>query len=518
MSQDPDEQLANREAELDAKLADLRQQLAQQQAISAQLDKWEQQNAQLPLPTERSRQGSASKQQLAEEQQQNAQKAAARHLLLKTIVKNAWVMVPGALGGSWLYDVLNNKNTQNLAQNADTIANGIRKTGEIPSRADLYAMQDSPALAQRVLAGITVKIQNFKDALGAVGQTQESLQAIASGEHVKLTPGTSAWQNISDLLTKGMQAGGLARGPGTQAAKDVEGALGALANNTGIAKTDLVRVYTAARDAASADLGLSPGVKPTSAQYQTVMNRALKGLDEYITARGTTFQNVSDIEYSSPVPNAQTSSGLNFFRNPFGAPANAATPPGMGGGAEMAPTPAPTPSAATGGVLFASADALRIVGGVMACWGIVGAAQAMQRKDADRLDKVYYGSRIASGVVSMAGISNPFTAAAATGLTLMHLSRDKTLQQITDNLTKNEMAYQRLTTDAAEMNQWQRTAQLAVCVASSLPLKASHALSTHLNAAREGLAGLVGWGRKPQMQETAFQDYMQLRDAQQQYG
>ncbi len=405
-----------------------------------------------------------------------------------------------------------------LTENADTIVAGILETGEIPRRADLTAMQDSPQLAQRVLAGITVEIKNFKDALGAVGQTQDSLQAIASGEHVKLTPGTSGWQNISDLLTKGMRAGGLASGPGTQAAQDVEAALGALANNTGIAKTDLVRVYTAAREAASHEFDLGPGVEPTSAQYQTVMNRALKGLDEYITARGTTFKNVRDIEYSPAVPNTQPSS-WNPFRNLFGAPANAATPPGMGGSGTP-PAPASTPTATTGGGLFASADALRIVGGVMACWGIVGAAQAMRRKDADRLDKVYYSGRIASGLASMAGISNPFTAAAATGLTLMHLSRDKTLRQITENLGKNKDTYHRLTTDAAEMNQWQRTAQLAVCVASSLPLKASHALSTQLNAAREGLAGMVGWGQEPQVQvsESALSDYMQLRDAQQRYG
>jgi hypothetical protein len=326
------------------------------------------------------------------------------------------------------------------------------------------------------------RIRLNPDGLRAVRNvTATTASALPTGTATAVPP--ADLQPLADKLAQAMRAGGVARGGAT--ASDVQDVLGQLAAKTGVAHEDLTRAYIQARDAASAALGATP---PTSADYQKIMNDALAGVDTYLTNRAET---VTYLETFAPISAAPPAQGWSLFP---AASAAELPPPGGPGGVPRVADVAPA-AAAGGGFLPILEGGMRVAGGAMAVWAVVGAVQAMRRKDADSLDRFYYGTRAVTGAASALGIANPFTAAIAMGATAVHMSRAKTLAQLTEATAENHATFERLKAldTPGQWAQFQKNAQLAVCVASGLGIKASKTLSTQLNAARVAAAGGLGW-------------------------
>jgi hypothetical protein len=336
--------------------------------------------------------------------------------------------------------------------------NDARDDGQLTA-ATVAALQNTPGLVGQVLGKIRVKLDGIREMQAVTAATRAALpMPLAAGEYDDL-----AWQ-----LTAAMQNGGLAAGGETAATIRI--VLGKLADKTGIAAEDLERAYTSARAAASASLQVRD---LTDGDYRQIMDQTLAGLDKYVRHRAAT---ATTLETMTPRAAADAA-------NPFEAPAMAAEVPGAGGS-----------TAAHAGINWGQAleGAARVAGGVMAVWAVAGAVQSMHSKDTDTADKLYYGARAITGTLSAVGVANPFTAALALGATAAHLSREKTLAQLTKATEANHEAFQRLQAQDRP-DQWaqlQTTAQLAACVMNGAGIKASRAFSAVMNRGREAVIAL----------------------------
>ena len=374
--------------------------------------------------------------------------------------------------------------------------NDARDDGQLTA-ATVAALQNTPGLVGQVLGKIRVKLDGIREMQAVTAATRAALPTpLAAG----------GADDLAQQLTIAMQNGGLAAGG--ESAATIKAVLGKLADKTGIAAEDLERAYTSARAAASASL---QGRELTDGDYRQIMDQTLAGLDNYVHHRAATATTLEGLT----TPKASAAAASTDAWNPFEAPAMAAEVPGAGGS-----------TAAHAGINWGEAleGAARVAGGVMAVWAVAGAVQSMRSKDADTADKLYYGARAITGTLSAVGVANPFTAALALGATAAHLSREKTLAQLTKATEANHEAFQRLQAQDRP-DQWaqlQTTAQLAACVMNGAGIKASRAFSAVMNRGREAVTGALqqlggtGQHRAAADETAALQAYMDVRTAQ--YG